>query len=592
MTSTVAGTKRSIGAGARRPSARSSARTRSSRRCATPSGRTGSRTAPVRRAARDGQDLDGAHPRQGGQLHRPPRRRAVRRLRRLRGHPRGPRARRLELDAASNRGINEVRDLRDRLAYPPRPTSSARSSSSTRSSTSRTAGTSCSSRSRSRPTASSSSSARPSRPASRRPSCRASSASTSGASTVARDRGQARPHPRGRRPDGRPRRRSPSSRAWRPAACATPSRCSTSCSGPRPRRSPRRRYATCSDWPMRPRSTASSTPCAPATSPLGVGILDRLDERGRDPRALLDQVVDAIRGRFVAASTGPERTRARRGRTSARRHRPGSGRHRRLAPPAGAGPVLLGRSSRTGDRLGGCHSDRDPCRRTTWSRLRHAGADRDSDGRPGPRHRSHRSADPAVERSWAPRRSRPHRSREPLRRRRRPHPRPLRKRLSRRPRPRRQRSIRQRQPAMPSRTLPPSRTSRCPPQPPPSPSRLRSDGPSPAPTPSAGPRDLSLDGLSAAWPSVVALLSRQPAVKQLILTCRPVALDGAIVTLGFPEEQGFLRDIAERKRSAIEAGHRRDHRARGQRSVRRRQHRGGPARGRQRPGRRGASDLR
>ena len=44
------------------------------------------------------------------------------------------------------------------------------------------------------------------------------------------------------------------------------------------------------------------------------------------------------------------------------------------------------------------------------------------------------------------------------------------------------------------------------------------------------------------------------AVKQLILTCRPVGLDGVIVTLGFPEEQAFLRDVAERKRSAIEAG--------------------------------------
>ncbi|MBA2757401.1 MAG: hypothetical protein H0U37_08175, partial [Chloroflexi bacterium] len=83
----------------------------------------------------------------------------------------------------------------------------------------------------------------------------------------------------------------------------------------------------------------------------------------------------------------------------------------------------------------------------------------------------------------------------------------------------------------------------------------------PAPSASAGlaPEDpvdgsLSLDGLVAAWPGVVALLSRQPAVKQLILTCRPVALEGTIVALGFPEEQGFLRDIAERKRGAIEAG--------------------------------------
>ena len=49
-------------------------------------------------------------------------------------------------------------------------------------------------------------------------------------------------------------------------------------------------------------------------------------------------------------------------------------------------------------------------------------------------------------------------------------------------------------------------------------------------------------------------LSRQPVIKPLILMCRPVALDGVIVTLGFPEEQAFLREIAERKKAGIEAG--------------------------------------
>jgi hypothetical protein len=73
--------------------------------------------------------------------------------------------------------------------------------------------------------------------------------------------------------------------------------------------------------------------------------------------------------------------------------------------------------------------------------------------------------------------------------------------------------------------------------------------------PSASSTDsLTLERVVAAWPSVVDLLSRQPAVKQLITTCRPIALDGVVVTLGFPEEQGFLRDVAERKRAPIEAG--------------------------------------
>jgi DNA polymerase-3 subunit gamma/tau len=67
-----------------------------------------------------------------------------------------------------------------------------------------------------------------------------------------------------------------------------------------------------------------------------------------------------------------------------------------------------------------------------------------------------------------------------------------------------------------------------------------------------GPLDLA--GLVAAWPAVVAHLSQKPAIKQLIVTCRPVSIDGSVVNLGFPEEQAFLRDVAERKKSAIELG--------------------------------------
>ena len=60
--------------------------------------------------------------------------------------------------------------------------------------------------------------------------------------------------------------------------------------------------------------------------------------------------------------------------------------------------------------------------------------------------------------------------------------------------------------------------------------------------------------LLAAWPQVVARLSADPPTKPLILACRPVAVDGAIVTLGFPEEQSFLKDAIERRRTKIEAG--------------------------------------
>jgi DNA polymerase-3 subunit gamma/tau len=74
----------------------------------------------------------------------------------------------------------------------------------------------------------------------------------------------------------------------------------------------------------------------------------------------------------------------------------------------------------------------------------------------------------------------------------------------------------------------------------------------PAPTLGDGPLDLA--GLVAAWPAIVAHLSQKPAIKPLIVTCRPVSIDGTVVNLGFPEEQAFLRDVAERKKAAIEVG--------------------------------------
>lgn len=56
------------------------------------------------------------------------------------------------------------------------------------------------------------------------------------------------------------------------------------------------------------------------------------------------------------------------------------------------------------------------------------------------------------------------------------------------------------------------------------------------------------------WPAVVQEMSRQPALKPIIVESRPMSVDGAVVTLGFPESKAFLRDIADRKRSVIEEG--------------------------------------
>jgi DNA polymerase-3 subunit gamma/tau len=80
--------------------------------------------------------------------------------------------------------------------------------------------------------------------------------------------------------------------------------------------------------------------------------------------------------------------------------------------------------------------------------------------------------------------------------------------------------------------------------------------PEPAPeaaAPAAEPSE-ALAELLAAWPAIVARVSQHPPTKPLIVACRPVAVDGNVVTLGFPEEQAFLKDVAERKKTAIEEG--------------------------------------
>jgi DNA polymerase-3 subunit gamma/tau len=68
------------------------------------------------------------------------------------------------------------------------------------------------------------------------------------------------------------------------------------------------------------------------------------------------------------------------------------------------------------------------------------------------------------------------------------------------------------------------------------------------------PASPELDELLAAWPAIVAHLSAHPPTKPLVIACRPVAVEGNMVTLGFPEEQAFLKDAAERRKAAIETG--------------------------------------
>ena len=72
--------------------------------------------------------------------------------------------------------------------------------------------------------------------------------------------------------------------------------------------------------------------------------------------------------------------------------------------------------------------------------------------------------------------------------------------------------------------------------------------------PSPAPVDDALAALLAAWPSVVERIGRNPADRPLINACRPVEVSGAIIVLGFPESQAFMRDIAQRKQHKLEEG--------------------------------------
>ena len=83
--------------------------------------------------------------------------------------------------------------------------------------------------------------------------------------------------------------------------------------------------------------------------------------------------------------------------------------------------------------------------------------------------------------------------------------------------------------------------------------------PAPAPTEPAridpgAPVGSELAALRSRWPEVVARISAHPPTKPLITVCRPIAVEDGIVTLGFPEDQGFLRDVAERRRAVLEDG--------------------------------------
>jgi DNA polymerase-3 subunit gamma/tau len=243
----------------------------------------------------------------------------------------------------------------------------------------------------------------------------------------------------------------------------------------------------------------------------GIALLDRLEDRGRDLRVFLDQVVDALRDRLVAAlgsgtRTDPALALAARRLASIDPTRLGPGGIRLQlelvlldpGPVAGAPAAVAlapaqARASRTA---------------TVAPTPAAAPAPEVSPSATPPDHPAPRAAAPP-----------------------------------------------------PRDTVPapaPSSLAAAAAQPDPTPDTRSDDSPSPAPAlgppgdePAAGG---DLERLRAGWSSVVAAISKSPPLKPLISVCRPIGVEGNVVTLGFPEEQAFLKDVADRRRANLEEG--------------------------------------
>jgi DNA polymerase III subunit gamma/tau len=233
----------------------------------------------------------------------------------------------------------------------------------------------------------------------------------------------------------------------------------------------------------------------------GITILDSLESRGRDPRALLDQVVDAIRERLVGAAgsstpTGPVLADVARRLVAIDPDRAAIGGLRlqlelalfagpAASAPAAAPPVVRPETRTPTPRPGEAASPKADAAPV---------AEPASSTSPVPEARQEPEAAPAAA-STVP------------------------------------------------ATTPAAATTKVIPEP-----AATATTSSDATAPSTGP---DLDRLIADWPGIVGAVS--PATRAVLAECRPIAVDGNIVTLGFPEAKGFLKDVAERRRPDLES---------------------------------------
>ncbi|MFL5779417.1 MAG: DNA polymerase III subunit gamma/tau [Chloroflexota bacterium] len=236
-----------------------------------------------------------------------------------------------------------------------------------------------------------------------------------------------------------------------------------------------------------------------ADAAAGVDLLDRLEERGRGSRAFLDQVVEALRTELV----DPVR-------------RPADGSHSTAALAAAAHRLAAIDPSRPG--IGGLRLQLELALFAVGDRPSPAGSMAPIAPAPG------KPEEVTVAAAGVAPPSRPEPRQPPQ---------------SARPSPDAVPAVAG---ARAARTAPPGGEATAP---------AGEDAAAPA---RGAPVDADLAGVLASWPAMIAAVSQHPPSKPLIAACRPISIDGAVITLGFPEEQAFLRDHAERKRGVFEEG--------------------------------------
>jgi len=262
----------------------------------------------------------------------------------------------------------------------------------------------------------------------------------------------------------------------------------------------------------------------------GIAILDALEERGRDPRTLLDQAIDVVRSRLVAVA----------------------------ADPGGAASVLTSVARRLvavdPDRagIGGLRLQLElalfagtvtaPAPVTATSSPIAAPSATQRTAQPAPPHRA-----PAAERQAAPTRltasaAKPvQATRAPV----------VKEGKTTAPAAAPSETTADSTPA--ATTAPETAAA---PSPPPEEPETESPAIEPAPpaaeaAPPAAEAGTDLVRLVGDWADIVRSVG--PATRAVLSECRPVAVEGNIVTLGFPEAKAFLREHAERRRTDVEA---------------------------------------